>query len=260
MEIEIKEGETQEEFLARCRTLFESQQLPPEAEMLFEQAQTAQPRVDRALGILHHVRIMGNVSKNGYTYSREGMLAATPLFEGLCVGINHDYSQKPLKVEDAWGTISNPTFEDDSIWGDLTYLKKHILTEQILEDVERNTRIFALSCANAYPAKDEGKKLISAFRPARVDVVAGGGATTRTLFEQAPAAAAVATAAELEALRQQVAALTTRLDDSEKRLMLHEQYVAPQPVVEQTVAVVEAAAVAKGIDLKKFWAEDCPAY
>ena len=160
------------------------QDIPADGPMLFEQADLGKPRIDREAGILRHVHVLGPVSNHGYSYTADAIQAAHTKFEGMRVGINHDYKNNPLKVEDSWGTLSNPTCDADGIWADLSYLKSHTLTEQILEDIERDTHIFGLSSVNAYPRAYEGKKEVGAFMPVRVDVVAGA-ATTKTFFESA---------------------------------------------------------------------------
>ncbi len=228
--------------------------------MHFEGMDLTVKQIDREQGILRHVHVLGPTSKHGYSYSMDAIRAATPKFEGLRVGINHDYRNNPLKVEDAWGTLSNPSCDNDGVWADLQYLKTHILTEQILEDLERKTGIYALSSVNAYPPRDEGKKICTAFLPTRVDVVGNGGATTKSFFEGMGAAPATPTVplADHEALKAEVAALKAKQAESDARFTKFEQFVTPQAKLQDTITSTLQRHEQKGLDLKAFWDSRLP--
>jgi hypothetical protein len=210
---------------------------------VFEQATAIKPRVDREAGIIRRAHVLGNESRHGYKYALEAQRVAAKRFEGMLVGIDHDYQQRPMTVQAAFGTLRNPEVDDKGTWADLHYLKTHVRSEQILEDLERGTGIFALSAVNAQVI--ERDKVVTSFLPIRVDVVAGG-ATTRTVLEQLPPA-------ELKALREELAAAKTAIAELQARQTKYEQYVVPQASASAAVAAASAAAKAKGIDLKKFW-------
>lgn len=259
--MEVIPGETLEQYLARCsdhyqatmaaavavvETVAETMAVNQEqaAELpgeLFEQAVCSHPRVDREAGVINRAHVLGTQSKHGYAYSVEAMRPNQARFEGMAVGIDHDYAQKPLRVEDAWGTLRNITVDDKGVWGDLHYLKSHVRTEQILEDIERGTGLFALSCVNARVI--ERDKVVTAFLPTRVDLVAGG-ATTKTVLEQAPIepVSPAVNPEELAALKAEVAALKAAQTKFEQFQAAHAHAAA---------AVVQA----ESLDLKKFWNE-----
>jgi hypothetical protein len=226
--------------------------------MHFEGLDLGNPRIDHEKGILYHVHVLGPKSHHGYEYAMDAIAVATPKFEGLRVGINHDYRNNPLKVEDSWGTLTNPSYDDEGVWADLHYLKTHILTEQILEDLERKTGIYALSSVNAYPPRDEGKKICTAFLPTRVDVVAGGGATTKTFFESAslPAVSAVPVESpDIVALKAEIESLKAKQAESDARFVKYEQYVAPSAKLKDTIATVLQEHSDRGLDLTAFWSK-----
>jgi hypothetical protein len=210
---------------------------------LFEQATAEKPRVDREAGVIHRAHVLGNLSKHGYSYSVEAQRAASKRFEGMLVGIDHDYQSKPMTVEAAFGKLVKIEVDDHGTWADLHYLKTHTRSEQILEDIERRTGIFALSAVNAQVV--ERDKIVTSFLPVRVDVVAGG-ATTRTVLEQAAAP-------EIAALRADVEKMAAALAELRGRQTKYEQYVDQGAAADAAVKKAEAEAAAKGLNLKDFW-------
>ena len=149
------------------------------------------------------------------------------------------------------GTLRNPVVDENGTWADLHYLKTHVRTEPVLEDIERGTGIFALSCVNGRVV--EKNKVVTSFIPSRVDLVAGG-ATCRTVLEQAPPAETpiveTPTADDNKKLYEQIDTLTAKVVDLEKRLTLREQFVTPQSSLEQTIQTV-----ASKYDAKQFWSQ-----
>jgi len=209
---------------------------------IYEQAPAvAKPKIDKEAGIIYHAHIQGLNSKHGHSYATDGVKANQTKWEGMAVGVNHDYSSAPLTVEDTFGTLRNITIESDGAYGDLHYLTKHEQAAKVIEDLERGTGLFALSSVNARCL--ERHKQILSFVPVRVDVVTGG-ATTKTILEQEPTEQA-------KIIREQADKLTAmeaKMTDLEKRLTLREQYVEPKTTLEQTIQKAT-----EPFDLKSFW-------
>lgn len=209
----------------------------------FEQSPAAVDKIDRAAGVLRGVRVMGIRSAHGYDYSLDAQRAAVGRYEQMPVGLDHDYDGGPLRVEAAWGTLSNARVDDRGTIADLTYLRSHARTEQVLEDVERSVGLFSLSAVTTRVIENP-KGTVKSFAPVRVDLVVRG-ATTKRLFEQSKK-----DDERLAALEQRLAASEAKLAASEARQAKYEQYIAPQAGV---AATIEKVVVESAIDLKKFW-------
>jgi len=261
------EGESRDEYMARCMIygdlqkydekqraavcehLYDreaapsgetkSEQAPALEAERFEQFSIERPRIDRDKGEMLGIRVMGIRSAHGYEYTLDAQRAIAGRYEQMPVGIDHDYSGSPLTAADAWGVLSNPRVDDRGTIADLKYLKSHVRTEQILEDVERDIGLFSMSPVTTR-CVESPKGKVTAFVPVRVDLVVRG-ATTRRLFEQQAAAAPTASAAELAALKAEIETLR----ETQKR---HEQTLAVRADVQAAVEKTTA-----GIDLKKFW-------
>ena len=226
---------------------------------LFEQTVIEKPRIDKEAGIIFNAHILGVKSSNGYDYAINGMKSAYSRYEQMPVGIDHDYQSTPLKVAGTWGTLTNPTCNENGIWADLHYLKSHPLTEQVIEDVERGTGLFSLSSVNG--GVIQKGKVVEQFSPMRCDLVVKG-ATTKTLLEQntmetkeevvveQPVVEEVKTVhyEQFNDICVKVTELFNKVVELEKRFVLHSEYIAPKTTMEQ-----EIAAAVKGIDLKEFW-------
>lgn len=204
----------------------------------FEQTALERERVDKEAGILYGVRVMGLKSAHGYEYALAAQKAAAPRYEQMAVGLDHDYEGKPLTIGDTWGVLFNPRVDDKGTLADLRYLKSHVRTEQVLEDVERGIGLFSLSAVTT-KCVEQPKGIVSSFEPIRCDLVVRG-ATTKRLFEQAGAPVA-----EVESLKTELAVLKTELAavrDAQARMEQARTTLAER--VEQTT---------KGIDLSKFF-------
>ena len=220
-------------------------------EFRYEQIALGRPqRVDREKGELIGVRVMGIKSAHGYEYTLGAQRQAAARYEQMKLGIDHDYSGGPLTAENTWGVLFNPSVDDKGTLADVRFLKSHARTEQILEDCERNLGVFALSAVTT-GCVQEPKGSITSFTPVRCDVVVGG-ATTHKMFEQAAQVPVPATSQgsgeEIKVLREQNAALQTRVSALEAKQLQFEQAAVNKA---QTAAAV--ATVTAPIDLKKFW-------
>jgi len=210
--------------------------------LLFEQASMAtdKPQIDRAAGILRRVHLMGPVSKHGYSYALDAMKAVAQRFEGMAVGVDHDYRSGPLTDDHTWGNVRGPIEVDPKgLWGDLHFVKAHVRSEQLLESIERGLRDVALSpVVDVY---EEKGKTVTKFSPRRIDVVIGG-ATTKSMFEQDTLTP------EVQALQETVKGLQVEVADLKARSVKYEQYVDPRSKVAENVAAATA-----DVDLKKHW-------
>jgi hypothetical protein len=238
-ECEEKEADTEEEIREKEEAAAKEREAHEQyIERTEQTVPSERPGIDRARGILKHVHIAGMVSRNdGARYKIEAHRKAGPRFEQMPVGLDHDYTGAPLKVSQAWGILSNITVESDGPYGDLSYLKSHERTEQVLEDAERGTGIFSLSMV----AKTKGRGLdIDEYVPSRVDLVVRG-ATTRTLFNQE---SNFVTKEKFEQLQAEIAELKKRIELKETIVDSHR--------LEQEINRVESKAYAK-FDPKTFW-------
>src|SRR5262245_2140459 len=114
---------------------------------LLEIAYSTAHKVDREAGIIRAVKILGRESRNGRSYSDEALTQAVRLYEGLGVNIDHPQSKAVAdrKFADGFGYLRNVRRQDDGVYGDLVFLKSHVLAEQICEAAERMPQQFGLS-------------------------------------------------------------------------------------------------------------------
>ncbi len=211
----------------------------------------------RKTGILRDVQIMGFESKNGYSYAPEAIAANRSRFEGMSVGVDHDYKLGPLTRENTWGTMRNVS--ETGRRGDLHFNQKHPVTEEYLHDIEFATRPAALSpvCGKCVEETRDGRRIVTAFEATRLDVVMGA-ATNKTMFNQAgpetppgnprdaegrPLPPPKVDDTRLEQALAELAAMKDRL----KKL----ETTAPATVA-TTVARMEQDLTARGIDLTAF--------
>jgi hypothetical protein len=236
---------------------------------LFEQVVIDRPRIDKNAGIIYRAHVLGLKSNNGYSYAINGLKSVYSKYEQMPVSIDHDYGSSQPTVGRTWGTLTNPTCDEEGIWADLHYLRSHPLTEQVIEDVERGTGLFSLSTVNG--GVIQKGRIIEKFSPMRCDLVVKG-ATTRTLLEQEHimetiieevkvggcseepvvaepvVVAQVVTFEQYQSLETKCNDLIAKVVELEKRLELHNEYLSPKTTLEQTIAATVA-----GIDLKEFW-------
>ena len=213
------------------------EQAPVEDTRREQATAVAKDRIDREEGLLRRVHILGRNSAHGYEYSLEAHRSALPRWEGITVGIDHNYSSAPTKTVEAWGTLEGPfEVDENGTWGNLRFLKKHVLTEQTLEQIETGIGNLGLSPVNR--VLREQNKTVLEFFPTRVDIVAGA-ATVKGVFEQAPAeSVAPPPDTRVEQLAQRVTQLETQL----------QQFATNRQAVETQVAKVSSA-----FDLSTFW-------
>lgn len=154
---------------------------------LFERVEGFGGRVDRNLGIIRDVKILGKHSKNGRTYSDKAMNDAVRLYEGVKVNVDHP-SRDRQNVEhgfmEGFGSLRNVRRKGDGVFGDLHFLKSHPSAEVICEAAERFPDQFGLSHNAEGETHYEGGQLIveSLASVDSVDIV-GRPATNNGLFE-----------------------------------------------------------------------------
>jgi hypothetical protein len=154
---------------------------------LFEITFSDAPRVDRDAGVIHGVRILGRISRNGREYSPAALAQAARLYEGLGVNLNHaDRPRSPgaRTVEDGFGWLESIDIRDDGVYGDLHYFRAHPQAEVIVEAAVRNPRRFGLSHhAEGSVVHRQGKNVVESIETVRsVDLVQNP-ATNQGLFE-----------------------------------------------------------------------------
>ena len=234
--------------VAVCEHLYESHHGEHEKrseqmmEERFEQQAILVPadRIDREAGILKRVHVMGVKSRHGYAYSIEAQRAVYARYEGMPVGIDHDYRLGPLTTDHTWGVIRNPEVDATGTWGDLHYNRAHVRTEQLLESIERGIGPLGLSAITTKCVEKD--KVVCSFEPLRLDIVVGA-ATTRTMFEQSRG--------ELDTINASLAAIQKDIAELKAGRVRQEQFKSAAELAAERAALEKQAA--GGIDLKKFW-------
>lgn len=236
-------------------------------------------RVDREAGKIHGVKIIGRTSRNGREYTQECLRLARGLYEGAKVNINHREGNGQRGYQDRFGHLSDVVEQNDGLYGVLNFNPKHALAEQLCWDAEKAPQNVGLSHdvpAGGYRAKaSNGKQVIEHIaKLTSVDLVADP-ATTNGLFESTnmadqslqeqikaivdgagdateKAAAieklmpsnvteAVKQAGQVQGLQEQVATLTKKLADAERKSAV-DKLVADHKLPATLRPLLEAAA------------------
>ena len=165
-------------------------------------------RVDRPSGVIRGVKILGLESRNGRVYTPQALTGSLALYEGAKVNVNHPkgHPQAPRDYQDRIGVIRGVVFrENEGLFGDLHYNPAHALADQLAWDAEHAQENVGFSHNVQARTSQQGQRLVveAITRVQSVDLVADP-ATTRGLFEAAPAAPATELLADLtvEQLRQ----------------------------------------------------------
>ena len=142
-------------------------------------------KVDREAGVIYGVKVLGEQSKNGRTYTRQAMQEALPLYEGVVVNIDHNYDgPHKRKLAEGFGKLCNARIGSDGIYADTHYLKSHHLAESVVERAERFPDTFGLSHdAEGDISTVNGRDEVTRIKSVQsVDLVAFP-ATNQSLFE-----------------------------------------------------------------------------
>lgn len=141
-------------------------------------------RVDRTLGVIPSVKVIGLTSKNGRTYTKECLEAAIPLYSHAPCFVDHAKPGSARSYRDKIGRLENVSAREDGLYADLHYNKRHALADQLVEDAETAPGNVGLSHAvEATTRRVDGKTVVEGIvRVESVDLVANP-ATTLGLFE-----------------------------------------------------------------------------
>ena len=144
--------------------------------------------VDRQVGILRGVKLIGLESRNGRRYRESALTAAVKLYEEAKVNVNHpkEGPLTPRDYQDRLGVIRGVEMRTgEGLFGDLHFNPKHSLAEQLLWDAEHNPQNVGFSHnVLARLSRDDGSTVVEEITKVQsVDLVADP-ATTQGLFEQ----------------------------------------------------------------------------
>jgi hypothetical protein len=143
-------------------------------------------RVDRELGVVRGVKILGLTSKNNRTYLHEALTRAIPLYEGARVNVDHPQGRAdaPRSYQDRIGTVRRVRQREDGLYGDFFFNPKHNVAEQLVWDAEHAPENVGFSHnALARTSMKDGHTVVEEIVQVRsVDLVADP-ATTQGLFE-----------------------------------------------------------------------------
>ena len=145
--------------------------------------------VDREVGILRGVKLIGLESRNGRRYRESALAAAATLYEEAKVNVNHpkEGPLTPRDYQDRLGVIRDVELRTgEGLFGDLHFNPKHALAEQLLWDAEHNPHNVGFSHNVLARLSLEDKTVVveEITKVQSVDLVADP-ATTQGLFEQA---------------------------------------------------------------------------
>jgi hypothetical protein len=256
-------GETRDEYMSRCMVYgdlqkYDEKQRAAICEHLYDREATVgeheerseqfslsadADKIDRESGVLRGVKIMGSRSKHGYDFESSAIAANRSRFEGMAVGLDHDYKAGPLTIDHTWGTLRD--VDATGSRGDLHFNKSHPRTEQILENIEREIGPVSLSPVYEQFTEENrsGRRVVTSFVAKRIDVVVGG-ATTRTMFEQA----------DTDPLRKELDEVKAELKKVNATMSRFEQLAQRQEQLKHVIdSTLERATNGGAIDLKKFW-------
>ena len=161
---------------------------------------SARLRVDRPLGIVRGVKLLGLESRNGRRYRETALAEAVGLYEGSKVNVNHPkgHPLSPRDYQDRLGVIRGVEFRSgEGLFGDLHCNPKHALSEQLMWDAEHAPQNVGMSHnVLARTSREDSGTIVDAITKVQsIDLVADP-ATTQGLFEQAVATAAEGTGGE----------------------------------------------------------------
>jgi hypothetical protein len=149
-------------------------------------------RVDRELGVIRGVKLLGLKSRNGRRYLESALAQAVNLYEGAKVNVNHPkgHPLAPRDYQDRIGIIRSVRLRPgEGLFADLHFNPKHNLSEQLAWDAQHAAQNVGLSHNVLAQTNQEGQETVveAIAKVQSVDLVADP-ATSRGLFEQiAPA-------------------------------------------------------------------------
>src|SRR5215831_17464040 len=96
-------------------------------------------RVDRAMGVIRGIKVLGPHSRNGREYLPAALARAVGLYEGAKVNVNHPKGNPlaPRDYQERIGVIRNVQHKSgEGLFADLHFNPKHGLSEQLMWDAE----------------------------------------------------------------------------------------------------------------------------
>jgi hypothetical protein len=145
------------------------------------------PRVDREAGVIHDVKVLGTVSRNGREYSQNALKDACSILEGCQVNMDHnrDNPSRERGFMESIGTLNGLYLKPDGVYAKEFRVKKtHPNAPVIFESAERFPKNFGLSInAEGEMVKRGGKWVVESIAKAQSVDVVGKPATTDGLFE-----------------------------------------------------------------------------
>lgn len=142
-------------------------------------------KVDRTSGVIHDVKVLGNVSKNNRTYSDRAKRDACQLLEGITVNFDHNRNAETpeRKFMEGIGTLHGLHVMPDGVYAkELRVKKSHPNAEVLFESAERFPKSFGLSI-NAGGVTNKAGTIVESIKQARSVDIVGNPATTNGLFE-----------------------------------------------------------------------------
>ncbi len=144
-------------------------------------------RVDRNVGVLRGVKLLGLESRNGRTYLPEALTEASHLYEGAKVNVNHPKGSPvgPRDYQDRIGIVRNVQLrEGEGLFGDFFFNPEHALAGQLAWDAAHAPENVGFSHNVEARVARRGQQIFveAITRVQSVDLVADP-ATTRGLFE-----------------------------------------------------------------------------
>jgi hypothetical protein len=146
-------------------------------------------RVDRTVGVIRGVKLLGLNSRNGRRYRETALTDAIGLYEGAKVNINHSkgHPLAPRDYQDRLGVVRGVEFRaGEGLFGDLHFNPKHALSEQLVWDAEHAPQNVGMSHNVLARTKREGEEVVveAITKVQSIDLVADP-ATTSGLYEHA---------------------------------------------------------------------------
>jgi hypothetical protein len=146
-------------------------------------------RVDRTVGVIRGVKLLGLNSRNGRRYREDALTDAIDLYEGAKVNINHPkgHPLSPRDYQDRLGVVRGVEFRaGEGLFGDLHFNPKHSLSEQLVWDAEHAPQNVGMSHNVLARTKRDGEETVveAITKVQSIDLVADP-ASTSGLYEHA---------------------------------------------------------------------------
>ena len=156
-------------------------------EQLLERAAQTGLRVNRELGVIKGVRVLGFTSQNGRQYDRRAVERALSMYENLRVNLDHPTRDNPAadrSISSRFGKLRNARLDAGGIRADLFYVRSHPLAEQIAEMAESHSDLLGLSHnCEGRTRRENGTTIVEEILSVRSCDIVADPATSAGLFE-----------------------------------------------------------------------------